>query len=139
MAESRASVADLDRIALRMPDAVREPELGDHPSYSVHGKAFAFFRDPRKDAVDERGQRLTDVICLRCSGAGDKEALVTEPGSPFFTTPHFEGYNAVLVRASRIHELTVRELAEVVADAWLAMAPRRLAAHWLSDAGQPPD
>ena len=53
------------------------------------------------------------------------------PGSPFFTTPHFDGHPSVLVRGSRIGELTVQELTEVIQDAWLAQASRARAAAWL--------
>ena len=61
----------------------------------------------------------------------DKHALVQDETSPFFTTPHFNGHLSVLLRASRIGELTRDELAEVVQDAWLARASKRRAAAWL--------
>ncbi len=62
----------------------------------------------------------------------DKQALFQDPASPFFTTPHFDGHPSVLLRASRISELSRQELAEVVEDAWLSRASRRRAARWIS-------
>jgi hypothetical protein len=63
----------------------------------------------------------------------DKQALVQDDTSPFFTTPHFDGHPSVLIRASRIGELTRTELAEVVQEAWLSRASPRRAASWLRD------
>ena len=62
----------------------------------------------------------------------DKQALVQDQASPFFTTSHFDGHPSVLVRGSRIGELTLRELAEVIQDAWLSRASPARAAAWLS-------
>jgi hypothetical protein len=64
-----------------------------------------------------------------------KRALVDDPGSPFFTTAHFDGHPSVLVRAARIGELSHAELAEVVQDAWLSRASARRAASWLESRG----
>jgi hypothetical protein len=61
----------------------------------------------------------------------DKQALVQDEASPFFTTGHFDGHPSVLVRGSRIGELTVQELTEVIQDAWLARASAARAAAWL--------
>ncbi len=92
-----------------------------------------FFRNPRPDAVDPvTGERYPDVIVFWVPSESDKQALVQDPGSPFFTTPHFDGHPSVLVRGSRIGELTVRELTEVIEDAWLSRASRARAAAWLS-------
>ena len=62
----------------------------------------------------------------------DKQALIQDQASPFFTTSHFDGHPSVLVRGSRIGELTVPELAEVIQDAWLAQASPARAAAWLT-------
>ncbi len=103
------------------------------PVYQVGGKSFVFFRNPRPDAVDpQTGERYDDVICLWVESEVDKQALVGDPAAPFFTTAHFDGYPAVLVRAGRLGEISREELAEVVQDAWLARASRRRAADWLA-------
>jgi len=62
----------------------------------------------------------------------DKQALVQDQTSPFFTTSHFDGHPSVLVRGSRIGELTLPELTEVIQDAWLAQASPTRAAAWLN-------
>ena len=104
-----------------------------NPVYQVSGKSFVFFRTPRPDAVDaQTGARYTDVIMFWVPSESDKHALVQDEVSPFFTTPHFDGHPSVLVRASRIGELSLRELTEVIQDAWLAQASPRRAAAWLS-------
>ena len=68
----------------------------------------------------------------------DKQALVEDESTPFFTTPHFNGHPSVLLRGSRIGELTADELTEVVYDAWLARAGKRARAAWLAERGLAP-
>ncbi|RBY81856.1 hypothetical protein DQ240_20110 [Blastococcus sp. TF02A-26] len=107
-----------------------------NPVYQVGGKSFVFFRTPRPDAVDpETGERLPDVIVFWVESEADKEALVQDRSTPFFTTPHFDGHPSVLVRASRLGEITRQELAELVQDAWLARASARRRAVWLAEHG----
>jgi hypothetical protein len=72
------------------------------------------------------------VIVFWVESEGDKQALVQEETTPFFTTPHFDGHNSVLVQASRLGEITRQELAELVQDAWLAQASARRRAAWLA-------
>ena len=104
-----------------------------NPVYQVGGKSFVFFRTPRPDAFDpETGERYDDVIVLWVASEADKQALVQDPGSPFFTTAHFDRHTSVLVRASRLAELSRDELAEVVQDAWLSRASPRRRADWLA-------
>jgi hypothetical protein len=115
-----------------MPHVTVECGTRDNPVYQVGGKSFIFFRNPRPDAVDpDTGERYTDVIVFWVESETDKQALVHDETSPFFTTSHFDGHPSVLVRASRIGELTRDELAEVVQDAWLSRASARRAAAWL--------
>ena len=103
-----------------------------NPVYQVGGKSFVFFRTPRPDAADPAtGERYRDVIVFWVPSESDKQALVQDPGSPFFTTSHFDGHPSVLVRASRLGEIERDELAEIVQDAWLARASPKRAAKWL--------
>jgi hypothetical protein len=98
----------------------------------VGGKSFVFFRNPRPDAVDpDTGDRYADVIVLWVESEADKQALVQDEASPFFTTAHFDGHPSVLVQAGRVGELARRELAELIQDAWLSRASARRAAAWL--------
>ena len=107
---------------------------GGNPVYQVGGKSFIFFRNPRPDAVDpDTGERYADVIVFWVESEADKQALVQDARSPFFTTAHFDGHPSVLLRASRVGELTRDELAELVQDAWLSRASTRRAAAWLTE------
>lgn len=78
------------------------------------------------------GERYLDVIVFWVSSEADKQALVDDEASPFFTTVHFNGHLSVLLRASRVGELARGELAELIQDAWLSRASARRAATWLS-------
>jgi len=129
----RARVEDVHDLAMGMPGVTVEYGTQGNPVYQVGGKSFVFFRNPRPDAVDPgTGERYPDVIVFWVPSEADKQALVQDAASPFFTTPHFDGHSSVLVRAGRIGELTLAELTEVVQDAWLTRAPPRRAAAWLS-------
>jgi hypothetical protein len=129
----RARLGDVHELAMRMPHVTVEHGPQGNPIYQVGGRSFVFFRTPRPDAVDpETGERYADVIMFWVRSESDKQALVQDPGSPFFTTAHFDGHPAVLVRAGRIGELTVQELTEVIQDAWLSRASPARAAAWLN-------
>ena len=129
----RARLADVHELAMRMPHVTVGHGSGANPIYQVGGKSFVFFRNPRPDAVDPvTGERYPDVIVFWVASDSDKHALIQDQASPFFTTPHFDGHPSVLVRGSRIGELTVQELAEVIQDAWLARASPARAAAWLN-------
>lgn len=133
-----ATVDDVHAIAQSMPHVVRYPDV-PNAIYQVGGKSFVFFRTPRPDAVDETGERLTDVIVIWVAEESDKEALVEDPESPYFTTPHFDGHNSVLVQASRLGEVSVGELRELIQEAWLCRASRKRANDWLRAQGMAPD
>ncbi len=110
----RARLADVHELAMRMPHVTVWRGSRGNPIYQVGGKSFVFFRNPRPDAVDPAtGERYPDVIVFWVPSESDKQALVQDQASPFFTTSHFDGHPSVLVRGSRIGELTVQELAEV--------------------------
>src|SRR6266496_2179114 len=129
----RARLADVHELALGLPHVTIWPGSRENPIYQVGGKSFVFFRNPRPDAVDPvTGERYPDVIVFWVASEADKQAMVQDEASPFFTTAHFDGHLSVLLRASRIGELSRQELAEVVHDAWLSRASGRRAAAWLS-------
>jgi hypothetical protein len=132
----RARVGDVHDLAMRMPYVRVLHGPHGNPIYQVGGKSFIFFRNPRPDAVNPgTGERYPDVIMFWVPSESDKQALVQDQASPFFTTSHFDGHPSVLVRGSRIGELTVQELAEVIQDAWLTRASPTRAAAWLSSHG----
>ena len=136
MAASRdrpARVEDVHRIARALPHVTVHDETADNPVYQVGGRSFVFFRGPRSDAADpQTGERWTDVIVFWVESEADKQSLVQDATSPFFTTPHFDGHLSVLIRAGRVPELTVTELTEVIQDAWLSRASPRRRAAWLA-------
>jgi hypothetical protein len=124
---------DVHELAMAMPHVTVIHGSGGNPVYQVGGKSFIFYRTPRPDAVDpDTGERYTDVIVFWVASEGDKQALVQDTSSPFFTTAHFDGHPSVLLRASQIGQLTREELAEVVQDAWLCRASPARAKRWLA-------
>jgi len=126
-------VEDVHRLARSMPHVTCERGPGGNPIYRVGGKSFIFFRTPRPDAVDpQTAERYPDVIVFWVESESDKQALVQDPGSPFFTTPHFDGHCSVLIRAGHLPKITLRELTEIVQGAWLARASPRRRAAWLA-------
>jgi len=117
-----------------MPHVTVYPGTEHKPVYQVGGKSFVFFRNPRPDAADpETGERYDDVIVFWVPNEGDKFAMVQDDSSPFFTTPHFDGHLSILLRASRIGEITYDELAEVVQEAWLSRASAARRSAWLKE------
>jgi hypothetical protein len=137
--DRRARVEDVHELALGLPHVTVIHGTSGNPVYQVGGRSFIFFRTPRPDAVDpDTGERFPDVIVFWVESEADKQALVQDPATPFFTTPHFDGHDSVLVRASRLGELTRQELAEVVQDAWLARASLRRRNAWLTAHGATP-
>jgi hypothetical protein len=125
-----ATVQDVHDLAAALPGVTVD---ADGRVHQVQGKSFVVFRTPRKDALDpETGERLTDVIIFWVASLQEKEAMVRDPSTPYFTTDHFAGHRSVLLRASRLHEIDRAELAEVVTTAWLSQAPKRLAKAFLA-------
>ena len=127
MARTRAAtVRDVHDIATGLPEVTVDPPGSARPAFQVRGKTFAFFRGPRKDAFDPvTGEPYADVMAFRCT-AEDKASMVGDPASPWFTTPHWNGYNAVLLLERDLDRITVDELREVIIDAWLSRAPKTL-------------
>jgi hypothetical protein len=133
-----ATLADLDELALAMPQAEKELSDDGRPAYKVHGKLFCLHRGRRPDALDpETGERLDDVLMFRVEDLGVKELMLTDARGIYFTTPHFDGYPAVLVRIPDLARLDLGELGDLVAEAWLTRAQKRLAKAWLEEHGDP--
>jgi len=129
-----ATMADLDRLALSLPQTTKEVSDDVRPSYLVHGKMFCFHRGQRRDAVDrETGERLDDVLMFRVADVGVKELLLADSRGVYFTTPHFDGYAAVLVRIPSLARLERDELRDLVEEAWLTRAQKRVAKAWLAE------
>ena len=127
-------MSDLDELALAMPQATKEVSEDGRPSYLVHGKRFCIHRRRRPDAVDpETGERLDDVLMFRVADLGVKELMLADERGVYFTTRHFDGYPAVLVRIPDLARLDREELFDLVAEAWLTRAQKRVAKAWLAE------
>ncbi len=136
MAERPASAGDVHEIAAGMPHTTRIEGPKGNAIYQVGGKSFVFFRTPRSDARDPlSGEPYPDVIVIWVDSDAEKNALVQDPRSPFFTTPHFDGHLSVLVRESELHRIGRDELAELIQDAWLSRASTRRGTAWLAQRG----
>ena len=129
-----ATMSDLDELALAMPQARKEVSEDGRPSYLVHGKLFCFHRSRRPDAVDpDTGERMHDVLMFRVENLDVKELILGDDRGLFFTTPHFDGYPAVLMRIPDLERVEREELRELVAEAWLTRAQKRVAKAWLAE------
>jgi hypothetical protein len=127
----RARPEDVDEICAALPETELGISWGDRPTWKVprgpKGKGFLLYRAPGPTAVDPAtGERYTDLVVITTPTEVEKQALVEDESTPFFTIPHFKGYNAVLVQQSRLGEITRQELEEVITDAWATKAPKKL-------------
>jgi hypothetical protein len=133
-------MADLDELALSLPQTTKEVSEDGRPSYLVHGKMFCFHRGLRRDAIDpQTGERLDDVLMFRVPDLGVKELLLSDARGVYFTTPHFDGYPAVLMRIGDLARVDREELYDLVVEAWLTKAQKRVAKAWLAEHGAPDD
>ncbi len=118
---------------MSMPDVtVVHGRLATPPTSSGGNPSCSSVTPGPAPPIPARGERYPGVIVFWVPSESDKQALVQDQASPFFTTSDFGGHPSVLVRASRIGELTLQELTEVVQDAWLSQASPRRAATWLN-------
>jgi hypothetical protein len=116
---------DVRRVALGLPEVIEEGS--DHPIWRVKGKLFVWDRPLRKADLEHLGDSAPPgpVLGVMVADLDEKDDLLTAEGPVVFTTPHFKGYAAVLVRLDDLDQALLEEL---VVDAWLAKAPKRLAA-----------
>ena len=124
---------DVDRLALALPETGTGTSFGNR-AWIVRKKAFAWERPLRRADREALGDAAPEGPILGASveHLGAKEALLADAPDVYFTTPHFDGYPAVLVRLGAI---AVGELEELLAEAWLARAPKRLAEAFLAERG----
>ncbi len=135
-----ATMTDLDQLALALPETTKELSDDGRPSYHAHGKLFCCRRGRRRDAIDAKtGERLDDVLMFRVADLGVKELMLADERRIFFTTPHFDGYAAVLMRIPDLDRLDRDELEDVVVEAWLTRAQKRIAKAWLDEHSLPGD
>lgn len=124
--DAAATEQDIHDLAMALPHVALEHGPSGNAVYQVGHKSFVYFRTPRRDASDPvTGEAYRDVVIFWVADEGAKQSLVQDPGTPYFTTSHFDGHPSVLLRLARLGELTRQELAEVIEDAWLARASAR--------------
>ncbi|QDP95735.1 MmcQ/YjbR family DNA-binding protein [Microlunatus elymi] len=128
-----ATLEDVRRIAMSLPETSEKVSWGS-VMWRVKDRGFVWERPLRKTDREALGDAAPpgEILGVRVADDGEKEALLQSEPERFFTIPHFDGYPAVLLRLS---EIGVDELEEVVVDAWLDRAPKRLAAAFLAARG----
>jgi hypothetical protein len=129
-----ATWEDVSRLALALPDAV---ELVDSNGvrWDVHRKHFAWERPLRKGDVEALGDAAPDgpILGVMVADVSDRRGLIGSSPDVFFTIPHFANYPAVLLLLEKI---SLEQLEEVLTDAWLCRAPKRMAAAFLAGAAE---
>ena len=121
---------DVARACRTLPRTTEQPSYGGARSWRVRDKAFVWERPLRKADLRALGDAAPEgpILGARVEHVGAKEALLANDEGVFFTTPHFDGYPAILVQLDRIG---MDDLDEVVVEAWLARAPKRLVKTYL--------
>jgi hypothetical protein len=116
---------DVRRIALALPETT-EGVSRENAHWRVKDKGFVWERPLRRSDLEALGDAAPEgpILGARVEHLVAKEALLADDPDVFFTTPHFDGFPAVLVR---LDEISVEDLEEVVVEAWLCRAPKRLA------------
>jgi hypothetical protein len=124
---------DVRRIALALPETT-EAVSWEHAHWRVKDKGFVWERPLRRSDLEALGDAAPEgaILGARVEHLVAKEALLADASGLFFTTPHFDGYPAVLVRLDAI---SVEDLEEVIVEAWLCRAPKRLAQAYLDATG----
>ncbi|MDP9026031.1 MAG: MmcQ/YjbR family DNA-binding protein [Actinomycetota bacterium] len=125
-----ASWDDVHELALAMPGAHEDSRGGAWKADGGKGaRSFAWDRPLRARDIQEHGVEEGPIFGVRVADEGEKAALIASDPDVFFTIPHFDGYNAVLVRLDRISR---DRLLEVMTDSWLVVAPKKAAAAYLA-------
>jgi hypothetical protein len=121
---------DVGRLALALPDTTERLSRGIR-QWLVHEKLFVWERPLRQSDLAALGEDAPTgpVVAARVEHLGAKDALLAADPAVFFTTPHFDGYPAVL---ARLELLSGADLEEFVTEGWLARAPKRRVGEFLS-------
>jgi hypothetical protein len=128
-----ATMKALDKLALALPGAEKGVDDG-RVSYDVGGMYFCFHRRPRPDAIDPgSGERLADVLVFRVADQDMKDFVLADDRGVWFTTPHWNGYPAVLTRIAHLKQIDRDELEERLVEAWLTRAKNSVAKAWLAE------
>ncbi|MFC1443609.1 MmcQ/YjbR family DNA-binding protein [Streptacidiphilus sp. N1-10] len=125
---------DVRRIALALPGTSEVVSQGN-AQWRVKDRNFVWDRPLRRTDVEALGERAPQgpIVAARVPDLGVRQALISGDPKVYFTIPHFDGFPAVLVLLDRIGAAELREL---IVEAWLDRAPKRLAAEYRD---QPPE
>jgi hypothetical protein len=120
----------VSRIALALPESFEDRSRDGRRQWRVKDKGFCWERPLRRGDLEALGAAAPKgaILAARVSELTVKDVLVGGDPEVFFTTPHFNGYPAILVRLGRIKAPVLKEL---LREAWLACAPKRVAAEYL--------
>ena len=120
---------DVDRLAHALPETAEGSSYGNR-SWTVKGKAFVWERPLRKSDLEALGDAAPDgpILGARVEHLVAKEALLADDPAVYFTTPHFDGYPAVLVQLRVVARPVLRA---TLIDGWLARAAPALAEEYL--------
>jgi hypothetical protein len=123
-----ADIEDVRRIAMALPGTAEDSSRGQ-ARWRVRDKLFVWERPLRPKEAAELGDAAPagPIVGARVEHLGAKEALLADDPRVYFTTSHFDGYPAILARLQRI---SAADLEELVTEAWLVRAPKRLAAEF---------
>src|SRR4051794_22809442 len=126
-----ATWEDVQRLALALPETAEGGHFGNR-GWAVKGKGFVWERPLRKNELAALGDAAPDgpILGARVENEIAKQALLADDPAVYFTTPHFDGYPAILARLGALDEDALEEL---VTEAWLVQAPKRLAQAFLAD------
>jgi hypothetical protein len=132
-----ASWDDVRRIALGLPETSERAMRGGSASWRVREKLFVWERPLRPADLRALGDAAPTgpILGARVEHLGAKDALLADDPGVFFTTPHFDGYAAILTRLDRIG---VDVLEELIIEAWLIRAPKKVAEQYI-DTHLPPE
>jgi hypothetical protein len=129
-----ATWEDVRRLALALPETTEKLSWG-YSFWKVKDKGFVWERPFRKTDLAQLGDAAPqgEILGVYTGDLGEKELLLADPEAGFFTIPHLDGYPALLIL---LEPLAEEQLAELVEDAWLARAPKRLADAYLAERGE---
>ncbi len=125
-----ATWRDVSRYALALPETIGERSSDGLRRWTVKKKMFAWERPLRRSDLLALGDDAPagPILGLRTADLEMKEIMLASDAAVYFTTPHFNGYPAVLVRLKAIAS---KDLKDALLEAWLTRAPARLAAQYL--------
>ncbi len=121
---------DVDRIVASLPETSARVSADGIREWRVRDKPLAWERPLRRGDLEALGDAAPKgaILCVRTPDVGAKEALLADDPNVYFTTPHFNGYPAVLVRLGRVPKAELREL---IVEMWLTRVTRKMARDFL--------